>query len=128
MINKRPESQHNFQRVKHHAINDRNIRHEESRLRNKRKSKRIIMFSDSIPKGIRIRKFNHYITNATARLKTFPGAASKELTHYVVPTLQEESFNSALILIGINDILKDQRWKYLINVKNIVSRKLLYRR
>ena len=128
MINKRPENQHNFQRVKHHTINDRNIRHEESRLRNKRNSKRIIMFSDSIPKGIRICKFNHYITNATARLKTFPGAASNELTHYVVPTLQEESFNSALILLDINDILKDQGWKYLINVKNMVSRKLLYRR
>ena len=59
------------------------------------------MFSDSIPKGIRIREFNRYITNATARLKSFPGATSKELTHYVVPTLQEESFHSALIHIGI---------------------------
>ena len=66
------------------------------------------MFSDSIPKGIRIREFNRYITNATTRLKSFPGATSKELTHYVVLTLQEESFNSALIHISINDILKDQ--------------------
>ena len=60
------------------------------------------MFSDSIPKGIRIREFNRYITNATARLKCFPGATSKELKHYVVPTLQEESFNSNLIHIGIS--------------------------
>ena len=66
------------------------------------------MFSDSILKGIRIRKFNRYITNATARLKYFPGSTSEELTHYVVPILQEESFNSALIHIGINDILKVQ--------------------
>ena len=66
------------------------------------------MFSDSIPKGIRIREFNHYITNATARLTSFPGATSRELTNYLVPTLQEESFNSALIHISINDILKDQ--------------------
>ena len=66
------------------------------------------MFSDSIPKGIRIREFNRYITNATVRLKSFPGATSKELAHYVVPTLQEELFNSALIHIGINDILKYQ--------------------
>ena len=66
------------------------------------------MFSDSILKEIRIREFNRYITNATARLKSFPGATSKELAHYVVPTLQEESFNSALIHIGINDVLKDQ--------------------
>ena len=66
------------------------------------------MFSDSIPMGIRIREFNRYINNATARLKSFPEATSEELAHYVVPTLQEESFNSALIHIGINDILKDQ--------------------
>ena len=90
VINKKPENHHDFQRVKHHAANDRNIHHEESRLRNRRKIKRIIMFSDSIPKGSRIREFDCYITNATARLKCFPGATSKELTHYVVPTLQEE--------------------------------------
>ena len=41
------------------------------------------MFSDSILKGIRIREFNCHITNATARLKSFPGATSKELTHDV---------------------------------------------
>ena len=48
------------------------------------------MFSDSIPKGIRIREFDRYITNATAWLKSFPGATSKELPHYVVPTLQKD--------------------------------------
>ena len=56
VINKKPENQHNFQRVKHFAINDSNICHEEFRLRNRRKSKRIKMFSDSIPKRIRIRQ------------------------------------------------------------------------
>ena len=59
-------------------------------------------------KGNRIRQFNRYTTKETARLKIFSGATSKELTHYVVPTLQEESLNSTLIHIGINDILKDQ--------------------
>ena len=96
LINKKPENRQNFQRVKHHAFSGRNIRHEESRLGNRRKSKRIIMLSDSIPKGSRIREFNRYITNTTDRLKSFPGATSKELIHYVVPSLQEESFNSAL--------------------------------
>ena len=55
-INKKPKNQHNFQRVKHHAVNDRNVHHEESRLRNRKKIKRIIIFSDSSPKGIRIRE------------------------------------------------------------------------
>ena len=134
VINKKPENQHNFQRVKQHAVNDRNIHHEESRLRIRRKIKRFIMFSDSIPKGIRISEFNRYITNATARLKCFPGATSKELKHYVVAKLQKESFNTGLIHIGINDILKDQNdlqcelfWKYQKGVKNMVPRRLLYR-
>ena len=34
VINKKPENQHNFQRVNHHVVNDCNIDHEESRLRN----------------------------------------------------------------------------------------------
>ena len=109
VINKKPENQHNFQRINHHALNDPTIHHEQSRWRNRRKIRRILMFSESISKGIRIHEFNRYITNTTARLKSLPGATSKEVTHYVVPKLQEESFNSALIRIGINDILKDQR-------------------
>ena len=33
---------------------------------------------------------------------------SKELAHYVMPTLKEESFHTALIHVWINDILRDQ--------------------
>ena len=33
---------------------------------------------------------------------------SKELAHYVVPTLKEESFHTAMIHVGTNDILRDQ--------------------
>ena len=43
VINKKPENQHNFQRVKHHAVNDRNIYHKESHLlRNRRKIKCLV--------------------------------------------------------------------------------------
>ena len=45
-------------------------------------------------------EFKRYITNAAASLKSFTGAASTELTHYVVTALLEESFNSALIHLG----------------------------
>ena len=38
-------------------------------------------------------KFNQY-TDGVARLKSFPGATSKELAHYVVPNLKEKSFHS----------------------------------
>ena len=54
-----------------------------------------------------MRKFNQ-CTDGVTRLKSFPGATSKELAHYVIPTLKEESFHTALIHVGINDILRDQ--------------------
>ena len=38
-------------------------------------------------------KFNQY-TDGVARLKSFSGATSKELAHYVVPNLKEKSFHS----------------------------------
>ena len=56
-------------------------------------------------------KIHKRLHNVTGRPVIFhqslPGATSKELAHYVIPTLQEEWFNSALIHIGINGILKD---------------------
>ena len=45
-------------------------------------------------------EFKCYITNPTASLKSFSGATSTEVTHYVVPTLQQESSNSTLIHLG----------------------------
>ena len=43
------------------------------------------MFTDSIPRGIWMRKFNQ-CTDGVARLKSFSGTTSKELAHYVVST------------------------------------------
>ena len=54
-----------------------------------------------------MRKFNQS-TDGVARLKSFPGATSKELAHHAVPTLKEGSFHTALIHVGINDSLRDQ--------------------
>ena len=54
-----------------------------------------------------MRKFKQ-CTDGVTRLKSFPGATSKELAHYVIPTLKEESFHTALIHVRINDILRDQ--------------------
>ena len=40
-------------------------------------------------------------------MKCFPGATSRHLTHYVVPTLDEKFFDTAIIHVGINDMLND---------------------
>ena len=80
------------------------------------------MFANSIPRDIWMGKFNQSADGVT-RLKDFPGATSKESAHYVVPTLKEESFHTALIHAGINDILRDkselQQQSVLQNIMNI---------
>ena len=79
------------------------------------------MVTDSIPRGIWMHKFNQ-CADGVASLKSFPGATSKELAHYVVPNLKEESFHTALIHVGINDILRDQsELKQQLVLQNIVK-------
>ena len=54
-----------------------------------------------------MRKFNQCADGVT-RLKSFLCATSKNLAHYVIPTLKQEPFHTALMHVGINDILRDQ--------------------
>ena len=47
-----------------------------------------IIFGDSIPKGIRHREFNQMLENVSAQFKIFLVCNSKELYHYLDPTLE----------------------------------------
>ena len=69
----------------------------------KEKSK-IVIFSDSIPRGIRLREFNCWLHKGYAQLKSFPGGTSKELLYYVEPTLKNKKFDDALLHAGVNDL------------------------
>ena len=107
VINKYPEHQHIFGKVNINAKRAHETYTDAVHDKIKKDTRAIIMFTDSIPRGIWMRKFNQ-CTDGVACLKSFPGATSKELAHYTVPTLKEGSFNTALIHVGINDILRDQ--------------------
>ena len=121
VINKYPENQHIFGK-KNINVKRRQETYTDAVYGNvKNDTHKIIMFTDSIPRGIWMRKFNQ-CTDAIARLKRFPGVTSKELAHYVIPTLKEESFLSALIRVGINDILRDQsELKQQLILQNIMK-------
>ena len=41
------------------------------------------IFTDSIPKGIRMNEFNESIKNRKAKMLNFPGASSRQLLHYM---------------------------------------------
>ena len=67
---------------------------------------RMISFGDSIFRGIRFREFNNEIKSGYAKFKTFPGADSKEILHYVNPTLESGNYDSAVLHFGVNDLLQ----------------------
>ena len=69
----------------------------------------VIIFSDSIPRGIRIHEFiNSLVKKGYAKMKSFPGATSKELLHYMDPTLKDGIYNTAIIDVGVNDLLNNK--------------------
>ena len=69
-----------------------------------KEGKRTVIFSSSMTRSIRVREFNKYYTEGTARFRRFHGATAKRLEHYVLPTLMEESPEIVVIHIGGNDL------------------------
>ena len=62
-------------------------------------TKKMIFFlgGDSIIRGIRVRNFNQQVKNGYAKFKTFPGCNSKEMLHYIEPTLAPDFYDTAIV-------------------------------
>ena len=69
----------------------------------------IVIFSDSIANFDRNTKakINNSIRSGRVRFRNFPGATSGELLHYMDPTLAEGNYDTAIVHVGINDIIND---------------------
>ena len=60
------------------------------------------------------KEINRQIQGDRIHVKAFPGAKSTQLTHYVTPTtLEEYSYDAAIIHAGINDILRYKHYREL---------------
>ena len=88
VINKYPENQYIFSKEKINAKRRHEIYTDVVQSNIKKDTRKIAMFTDSLPRGIWMRKFNQ-CTDGVAHLKSFPGAPSNELAHYVVPNLKK---------------------------------------
>ena len=66
--------------------------------------KNIKIISDSIPRGLRMYEFNHYVTSGKAHLKAFLGATAKRLHDYILPTLYEDNPDVVILHVGYNDL------------------------
>ena len=86
-------------------------------------SRNIKIFSDSIPKGIRIKQMNQQIKNGNGRIHSFPGATSHQLLHYLDANLDKYT-DTVAIHIGINDILNSasNANSLLSNIKDMIQK------
>ena len=50
-----------------------------------------------------IKEINRQIQGGRIHVKAFPGIKSTQPNHYVTPTLEEYSYDAAIIHVGIND-------------------------
>ena len=76
----------------------------------------IVIFGDSIPKGINIRNLNTRLSTANWKCRFFGGAASKHFHHYIQPTLNKKNVktDSSVLHMSTNDILNAEGDKDLI--------------
>ena len=88
-------------------------------VKSKMNSKNIRIFSDSIAKGIRIKQFSQFVKTGNTRIHSFLGATSRQLLHYLNVNL-DNTTDTAILHIGINDLLKDISIDNFINfMKNV---------
>ena len=65
-----------------------------------------LIFTDSIPKGIRMNDFNKLIKNRKAKMLNFPSALLRQLLHYVDVHLKGIKVDTVVIHIAVNDLSK----------------------
>ena len=67
----------------------------------------IVIFGDSISKGINRKILGQKLFNAKVFYRFFPGATSRDFFHYIKPTLQDPqtNFDIAVLHMGDNDIV-----------------------
>ena len=61
-------------------------------------------------------------TDNRHHIKAFPGAKSTQRNHYVTPTLEEYSYDAAIINAGINHILRSKHYDEIDKLsRNIIK-------
>ena len=66
--------------------------------------KKVFLIGDSHVKRIKRNLFNKSLISGKSYIKTFSGSNTKQLNHYILPTLVDESPDIVIIHIGSNDI------------------------
>ena len=81
----------------------------------------ILIFTESIPKGIRIRELNSFTTNGKTKMVSLLGTTSKEILHYLDVYLTNSSADTIILHIRVNDLLEDNSQLKIENGEKILS-------
>ena len=60
-----------------------------------------------------IKEINRQIQGGGIHVRASPGAKTTQLNHYVTPTLEEYSYDAAMIHVSINNILRSKHYDEL---------------
>ena len=71
-----------------------------------RKKKKIVIFSDSILKNLRMGEFNSFVKEADVYLKAFPVTKANQLNYQTIPVIQGNNYDA---YVGINDLLSNNK-------------------
>ena len=77
-----------------------------------------LIFTSSIPKGIRMYEFNSLLRNRKAQMLNFPGSSSKQMSHYIDIHLENKSIDTVILHIVMSDLLNDNSQS---NVDSLMS-------
>ena len=61
-----------------------------------------LILTDSIPKGIRMYKFNSLLGNRKAQTLNFPRSLSKQTSYYIDIHLEHKSIDTVILHVGVN--------------------------
>lgn len=110
VTNKNPENQHLFG-TKHKIVPGEKSYTEATSATSsneQEQANKVIFFGDSLTNFNRNIKYQiNKRIGGNSKFKYFPGASSKDLLHYIDSTLEEQSFNAAVIHVGTNDIINN---------------------
>ena len=86
-------------------------------------SKRTLIFTTSISKGINSRTFNECYNPRRAQFTRFPGARAKHMSEYVTPRIRDERPETVIIHAGGNDlpVNNNERYVSLWTVANFIT-------
>ena len=77
--------------------------------------KKIFVVGDSHVKRMKRIDFNSQLRSGKAFFKTFSGANTKQLSHYIIPTLVDDKPDAVIVHVGTNDILNGANDNELAN-------------